>query len=75
MVRAQDQIQTNIIEGKDAKGNELLDPRETSKSIIQEVAKGFKKQGYMVPKYGFSVRLQKRAMSMTQLAQEAAAQQ
>ncbi|OLP95992.1 Cyclin-related protein FAM58A [Symbiodinium microadriaticum] len=71
LVRAQDQIQTNIIEGKDAKGNELLDPRETSKSIIQEVAKGFKKQGYMVPKYGFSVRLQKRAMSMTQLAQEA----
>jgi len=74
LVRAQDQIQTNIIEGKDAKGNELLDPGETSKSIIQEAAKGFKKQGYMVPKYGFSVRLQKRAMSMTQLAQEAAAQ-
>ncbi|CAE7317867.1 fam58a [Symbiodinium pilosum] len=74
LVRAQDQIQTNIIEGRDAKGNELLDPAETSKAIIHEVSKGFKKQGYMIPKYGFSVRLQKRAMSMTQLAQEAAAQ-
>ncbi|CAE7217927.1 glpF6 [Symbiodinium natans] len=61
LVRAQDQIQANIIEGRDAKGNELLDPAETSKSIIHEVSKGFKKQGYMIPKYGFTVRLQKRA--------------
>jgi len=74
LVRAQDQIQTNIIEGKDEKGKELLDPVDTSKSIIHEISKGFKKQGYLIPKYGFQVRMQKRAMSMTQLAQEAAGQ-
>ncbi|CAK9085270.1 unnamed protein product [Durusdinium trenchii] len=68
LVRPQDQIQANNIE---TRGKELTDPKGASKVIVQEVAKGFRRSGYLLPKYGFACRIQKRAASLTQLAREA----
>lgn len=68
LVRPQDQIQANNIE---TRGKELTDPKGASSEIVKEVAKSFRRSGYLLPKYGFTVRIQKRAASMTQLAQEA----
>jgi len=68
LVRPQDKIQANNIEER---GADLTNPQTASKSIVQEMAKSFKRSGYLMPKYGLSVRIQKRAASLTQLAQEA----
>lgn len=68
LVRPQDQIQANNIESR---GKELTDPKGASTELVKEVAKSFRRSGYLMPKYGLAVRIQKRAASMTQLAQEA----
>eukprot|EP00930_Biecheleria_cincta_P033006 TRINITY_DN22863_c0_g2_i1.p1 TRINITY_DN22863_c0_g2~~TRINITY_DN22863_c0_g2_i1.p1 ORF type:complete len:881 (+),score=173.95 TRINITY_DN22863_c0_g2_i1:32-2644(+) len=63
-VRPQDKIQRNVI---DMRGNALTLPENTSKMVTCEVAKKLTKNGYLLPKFGLSVKLTKRSESAPSL--------
>jgi len=64
-IRPQDKIQDNLVE---MRGNMLAQPVNTSKLVTCELAKNLTKNGFLLPKYGLNVKLNKRSASAPSLA-------
>jgi len=63
-VRPQDKIQGNVI---DLRGNLLSQQENTSKLVTGELTKSLMKNGYLLPRFGVNVKLNKRSESAPSL--------